>query len=119
MNDWSAKFIGILPYSYREDLFDVKVYFDRVLNDNVDYRVPVADRVDSRMGTSILIPFTVDFNIEYSNYYYTYDEVAAYIGGVFAFSLPFIWVLMPIAIMWYLYRLSKILKERHELQYNG
>ena len=51
------RIIGI-PYTYKDDILEQKIRYDRVLNENMDYHVPIADQYHN---STIFIPFDVDF----------------------------------------------------------
>ena len=90
--------------------------YDRVLNENIDSKVPIADKVNN---TIIYIPFQVDFTERiYEVRCFKLDDLMALIGGLKSFLLPFLTFFSPFFVIIFLNFISKALKEKFEYTYN-
>ncbi len=79
--------------------------------------VPLANVYNS---TSVFIPIDFDFTErKYIYYFYTYGDIIAKIGGINGFFAPIIGKIAPFFVMFFLYSLAKILREKSELAYRG
>lgn len=103
-----------IPRSYADREIEY-LHYDKVLNVNIDGRVPIEQKYNSSI---INIPIEVDYTErKYIHQYYTIGDIMSAIGGINAFFRPIVSFLAPIWIIIFLSDLSRIFQEKNQHNY--
>lgn len=83
---------------------------------NIDKKVPISTMPFN--SSNIIIPFAMDFTQrQYSWSYYTILDVISAIGGVNAAFAPILKKIAPVFMLYFLYCLASIIKDKYLKDY--